>query len=233
MDAARTAFALRIETQFNNLADLLQVMLNMINKSQRNKLKLERMSSYSIEQQYANNQHNFDSPIGYPHRPPNLKLHTRRQSISVDNVQRPSISSNCSSPEINYLRVNCTNLPFRRHSDNAIEPPRILINQPNNSSSSVHLPTSNYNHQSNSNINASLSVGANQMPRRRHSSVNPTEVNKGASNAYNNFFNQATRTIATSANFAKVKYGPRPSVSIRGQRNDAHLHRPATTGNPS
>lgn len=172
-------------------------MLNMINKSQRNKLKLERMSSYSIEQQYASNQHNFDSPIGYPHRPPNLKLHARRQSISVDNVQRPSISSNCSSPEINYLRVNCTNLPFRRHSDNAIEPPRILINQPNNSSSSVHLPTSNYNHQSNSNINASLSVGANQMPRRRHSSVNPTEVNKGVSNAYNNFFNQAK-------NFAKV-----------------------------
>lgn len=157
------------------------------------------MSSYSIEQQYPN-QHNFDQPIGYPHRPPGLKIQTRRQSISVDNVQRQSISSNCSSPEINYLRVNCSNLPFRRHSDNAIEPPRILINQPNNSSTSVHLLTSNCNYQSNQSINAGLTVGSNsnQMPKRRHSSVNPTEVKevKGVSNAYN-FFNQAR-------NFAKV-----------------------------
>lgn len=170
-------------------------MLNIINKSQRNKLKLERMSSYSIEQQQYN-PYNFDQPVSNSHRPVGLKLHTRRQSISVDNVQRQSISSNCSSPEINYLRVSC-NLPLRRHSDNAIEPPRIILNQPNQTStSSIHI--SNYNnYQSNSSVNATgLSVSANQIPRRRHSSVNPQEVNKGVSNAYN-IFNQAR-------NFAKV-----------------------------
>lgn len=179
---------------FNNLADLLQVMLNIINKSQRNKLKLERMSSYSVENPYPCN---FDQPAysGYQHRPAGLKLQARRQSISVDNVQRPSISSNCSSPEINYLRVNC-NLPYRRHSDNAIEAPRILINHANNSSSSVHI-NANYNYQSNSNINSNLTLGANAMPKRRHSSVNPQEVKSVSSNVYN-FINQAR-------NFTKVR----------------------------
>lgn len=113
--------------------------------------------------------HNLDQPTGYPHRPPCLKLATRRQSISVDDVVKTTINSNASSPDLNFLTVQ-SNLPYRRHSDNAIEPPRILIG----SASPAYGSSSSL---SNSMIN---------LPRRRHSSVNPNEV-KGIS--YTNFFN--------------------------------------------
>lgn len=149
---------------------------------------MERMNSYSIEKYPL--QHNMDQPIGYPHRPPGLKLQTRRQSISVDNVPKTTaITSNCSSPDLNYLRVNCS-LPFRRHSDNAIEPPRIMINSNNNSSTGMlNNPTYSPFNGSNPNLSANL------IPKRRHSSVNPQEV-QGVTNAYS-FFN-------TARNFAKV-----------------------------
>jgi hypothetical protein len=172
------------------LAELLQEMLNHIHKSQRNKLKMERLSSYSMEKYPL--QHNMDQPIGYPHRPPCLKLQTRRQSISVDNVPKSTnLTSNCSSPDLNYLRVNC-NLPFRRHSDNAIEPPRILINSNANSSTGALNASGSYGSFNGSHLN----VNANLIPKRRHSSVNPQEV-KGV-NAFSIF--------ATARNFAKASF---------------------------
>ncbi|XP_015781451.1 SCY1-like protein 2 [Tetranychus urticae] len=153
--------------EFNTLADLLQEMLDQINRSQRNKLKLERMSTFSTEKYPL--QHNLDQPTGYPHRPPCLKLSTRRQSISVDDVLKTTtINSNASSPDLNLLRVQ-TNLPYRRHSDNAIEPPRILIASATPGYGSGTL---------------SKAGSMANLPRRRHSSVNPNEV-KGIS--YNFF----------------------------------------------
>ncbi|KAH9363292.1 hypothetical protein HPB48_006398 [Haemaphysalis longicornis] len=64
--------------------------------------------------------YNMEQPTGYPHRPPSLRLESRRTSISMDDVV-PS-----SSPDSNLLRVQAT-LPGRRHSDNTIQPPRILV----------------------------------------------------------------------------------------------------------
>lgn len=69
-----------------------------------------------------------DSPIGYPHRPPCLRLENRRTSISVDDViRRTNLDSGASSPDSNLLRVQA-NLPGRRHSDNTIQLPRIQVN---------------------------------------------------------------------------------------------------------
>ena len=71
---------------------------------------------------------NGDSPIGYPHRPPCLRLENRRTSISVDDViRRTNLDSGASSPDSNLLRVQAQ-LPGRRHSDNTIQLPRIQVN---------------------------------------------------------------------------------------------------------
>ena len=94
---------------------------------------------------------------GYPHRPPSLRLETRRTSISMDDVvRRTSIPvSVASSPDSNLLRVQA-HLPGRRHSDNTIQPPRILI--------APSSPTTSF----------SLSRGpsAANLNARRHSSIN-------------------------------------------------------------
>ncbi|XP_075741742.1 uncharacterized protein LOC142792334 isoform X3 [Rhipicephalus microplus] len=68
----------------------------------------------------------MEQPTGYPHRPPSLRLESRRTSISMDDVVRRTCSSASSSPDSNLLRVQAT-LPGRRHSDNTIQPPRILV----------------------------------------------------------------------------------------------------------
>lgn len=95
---------------------------------------------------------------GYPHRPPSLRLDCRRTSISMDDVVRRTSMSACSvasSPDSNLLRVQA-HLPGRRHSDNTIQPPRILI--------APSTPTTSY----------SLSRGpsAANLNARRHSSIN-------------------------------------------------------------
>ena len=98
-----------------------------------------------------------DSPIGYPHRPPCLRLENRRTSISVDDVVRRTIGSGASSPDSNLLRVQAQ-LPGRRHSDNTIQLPRIQVN-----SSS---PPTSYSRRS------SGPAGSSPIPRR-HSQGNP------------------------------------------------------------
>ena len=105
-------------------------------------------------------QHNIEQPIGYPHRPPSLRLESRRTSISMDDVVRRGTSASASSsPDSNLLRVQA-NLPGRRHSDNTIQPPRILV--------APSSPTSSY----------SLSRGpsASNLNMRRHSSVSPQDT---------------------------------------------------------
>ncbi|XP_022253725.1 SCY1-like protein 2 [Limulus polyphemus] len=137
--------------QFNCLVELLQEMLNYVGKSQKNKLKLEKLSMASMEN------HNIEQTTGYPHRPPCLRLESRRTSISMDDVIRQTCSSTSSSPDSNLLRVQAT-LPGRRHSDNTIQPPRILV-----------APSSPEN---------SLSRGpsAGNVQMRRHSSANPQDI---------------------------------------------------------
>ena len=103
-----------------------------------------------------------DSPIGYPHRPPGLRLENRRTSISVDDVvKRTTLGSGASSPDSNLLRVQA-NLPGRRHSDNTIQLPRIQVT---NSTS----PPSGYSRRS------SGPASSGPLPRR-HSQGNPPGV---------------------------------------------------------
>jgi hypothetical protein len=94
-------------------------------------------------------QHTIEQPIGYPHRPPSLRLESRRTSISMDDVvRRASSASASSSPDSNLLRVqanlpgilvapssptgsfslsrgpSATNLHMRRHSSVGPQDPR-------------------------------------------------------------------------------------------------------------
>lgn len=111
-----------------------------------------------------------DSPIGYPHRPPGLRLENRRTSISVDDVIKRTFGSGASSPDSNLLRVQA-NLPGRRHSDNTIQLPRIQVT---NSTS----PPSGYSRRS-SGPAATI---------RRHSQGNP---------GLQGYFQGITSSIAT------------------------------------
>ncbi|GBN15032.1 hypothetical protein AVEN_16307-1 [Araneus ventricosus] len=98
-------------------------MLEHVARSQRNKLKLEKLSIPSTE--ILPVQYSMEQTTGYPHRPPLLRLQSRRTSVSMDDVVRRT-SSASSSPDSNLLTVQ-GNLPGRRHSDNTIQPPRILV----------------------------------------------------------------------------------------------------------
>ncbi|XP_067120668.1 SCY1-like protein 2 isoform X3 [Centruroides vittatus] len=142
--------------QFTSLIELLEEMLQHVAKSQRNKLKLEKLSIPSTDMLPVQLQYSMEQSTGYPHRPPSLRLESRRTSISVDDVVRRTASSASSSPDSNLLRVQA-NLPGRRHSDNTIQPPRILI-----------APCS---------PEGTLSRGpsAGMLPVRRHSSVGPQD----------------------------------------------------------
>ncbi|XP_035223115.1 uncharacterized protein LOC118195885 isoform X1 [Stegodyphus dumicola] len=144
--------------QFTSLVELLREMLDHVARNQRNKLKLEKLSSTEIIPTTFTT--TAEQSASYPHRPPTLRLESRRQSISVDDVARRSSGTNggsafaeASSPDSNLLRVQAT-LPGRRHSDNTIQPPRILI-----------APSS---------PDGSYTPGNLQM--RRHSSVCPQDV---------------------------------------------------------
>ncbi|XP_035225576.1 SCY1-like protein 2, partial [Stegodyphus dumicola] len=114
--------ALKLD-QFTALVELLRDMLEHVARSQRNKLKLEKLSIPSTE--ILPVQYSMEQATGYPHRPPLLRLQSRRTSVSMDDVVRRS-SSASSSPDSNLLTVQ-GNLPGRRHSDNTIQPPRILV----------------------------------------------------------------------------------------------------------
>ncbi|XP_022244432.1 SCY1-like protein 2 [Limulus polyphemus] len=140
--------------QFTTLVELLQEMLEHVAKSQRNKLKLEKLSLPSTEKLTIPN--TMDQMTGYPHRPPALRLESRRTSISMDDVGRRACSAS-SSPDSNLLRVQA-NLPGRRHSDNTIQPPRIMI-----------APCS----PDSPNPTGATAPG---LQMRRHSSVNPHDT---------------------------------------------------------
>ncbi|XP_054169221.1 SCY1-like protein 2 [Oppia nitens] len=145
--------------EFNQLMELLTEMLEHVAKSQRNKIKLEKHIPSQEKVPPPPQQHTIEQPIGYPHRPPSLRLESRRTSISMDDVvRRTSSASASSSPDSNLLRVQA-NLPGRRHSDNTIQPPRILV--------APSSPTGSY----------SLSRGpsASNLHMRRHSSVGPQD----------------------------------------------------------
>jgi len=135
--------------QFTNLLEVLQEMLELIDRHQRNKLKLDNLSQASPErlrslrhQCSTDNMHtpNFNIPF--------VKVE-QRKTCSEENMIKTH-SSGPGSPDSNYLRV-AQSLAGRRSSDNGGargRPP----------SSSVHLSPA-----------TCLSVGS--LPTRRHSSI--------------------------------------------------------------
>ncbi|XP_022236737.1 uncharacterized protein LOC111084265, partial [Limulus polyphemus] len=70
--------------QFTRLVELLQEMLDHVSKSQKNKIKLEKLTAPSIEETPSN--HLVEQNTGYPQRPPSLRLDSRRTSISLEDV---------------------------------------------------------------------------------------------------------------------------------------------------
>ncbi|XP_076341084.1 SCY1-like protein 2 [Tachypleus tridentatus] len=156
--------------QFTTLVELLQEMLDHVSKSQKNKIKLEKLTTPSIEENPSNHlvDQNIGYPqrppsvvqnIGYPQRPPSLRLDSRRTSMSMEDViQEAFNNSTTSSPDSNLLRVQAA-LPGRRHSDNTIQPPRILV-----------APSSPESH-------LSRGPSAGNLQTRRHSSANTQDIN--------------------------------------------------------
>ncbi|GIY09544.1 SCY1-like protein 2 [Caerostris extrusa] len=78
--------------QFASLVKLLRDMLDHVARNQRNKLKLEKLSSTEIIPTTFSAI--AEQSASYPHRPPTLRLESRRQSISVDDVARRSSGAN-------------------------------------------------------------------------------------------------------------------------------------------
>ncbi|XP_022686618.1 SCY1-like protein 2 [Varroa jacobsoni] len=175
--------ALKLD-QFQELTQLCQEMLDAVSKNQRNKLKLDKLSLQPSSellpvhtQQMQMQFHAIEQPTGYPHRPPSLRLESRRTSISMDDVVRRTCSSASSSPDSNLLRVQAT-LPGRRHSDNTIQPPRILV-----------APCS-------PGTGSPLGYTSSGVPVRRHSSVGMHQQDS----RFSNFFASPKFQSPTTAN---------------------------------
>ncbi|XP_015792718.1 SCY1-like protein 2 isoform X2 [Tetranychus urticae] len=203
--------------EFSLLVKLLQEMLEHVARNQRNKLKLERLSMPSNDGMQLHR--NLDQPIGYPHRPPCLRLETRRTSISVDDVVRRTTSSGASSPDINLLQVQ-GNLPGRRHSDNTIQPPRILIAPSSPTGSGSMSRRSSF---------ANLHF-------RRHSSANPNDpkYNQSIFSAYSFKPSQGIDFFIPSLSNANRSPNHQSSSPVGGRRySTAAVFNQGTNSTPS
>ncbi|XP_033608206.1 SCY1-like protein 2 isoform X4 [Cryptotermes secundus] len=153
--------------QFTNLLEVLQEMLDHIDRNQRNKLKLDNLSLPSPERHRPlRHQYSSDNMHVPPFNIPNLRIEQRKTSSAEDMARKNSADSGVlggwwfgaspSSPDSNFLRVHNA-FPNRRLSDNALMmPPKIRI-APSCASSPGGTP------------------GGGGLPIRRHSSIGPQE----------------------------------------------------------
>lgn len=136
---------------------------------------------------------NFNQPTNplYPKRPPMLNLENRRKSLSQEDLN--SLNSSSSPDNNNFLTVASA---VRRHSDNAINIPKIKIalSSPTGSesrtisraSSSVNIATRKYSGLNPKEIKqltqrrySSINLhDLNNINRRRHSSINTNELKR-------------------------------------------------------
>ncbi|XP_053210382.1 uncharacterized protein LOC128394141 isoform X2 [Panonychus citri] len=227
--------------EFNFLSDLLQKMLNQITRNQRDKILPEKSNTQiSPSAEKVPIEINFNQPNNplYPQRPPTLKLESRRQSISVDDVS----CSDPSSPEnANLLGLPGSNLKGRRHSDNAINIPRIEIalssptTAENRSIARVNS-TSNLTSRRHSSINPTEITNLNQrrhssinlqdlqqFHRRRHSSINPHDIKRVAnkiSRAADDMLCSAVDSLESKTSQLKIDFNPVPMISpTKGRRS--------------
>ncbi|XP_021921574.1 SCY1-like protein 2 [Zootermopsis nevadensis] len=153
--------------QFTNLIEVLQEMLDHIDRNQRNKLKLDNLSLPSPERHRPlRHQYSSDNMHVPPFNIPNLRIEQRKTSSAEDMARKNSGDSGVlggwwfgaspSSPDSNFLRVHNA-FPNRRLSDNALMmPPKIRV-APSCASSPGGTP------------------GGGGLPIRRHSSIGPQE----------------------------------------------------------
>ena len=119
---------------------------------------------------------NFNQPTNplYPKRPPTLNFENRRKSLSQEDLN--SLSTSSSPDNNNFLTVASA---VRRHSDNAINIPKIEIallspTHSNNrtisrASSSVNIASRKYSGLNSNDIK--------QLSQRRYSSINLQDLN--------------------------------------------------------
>ncbi|XP_070509672.1 SCY1-like protein 2 [Chironomus tepperi] len=161
--------------QFMILLEVLQEMLDCIDRQQRNKLKLDNLSLPSPER-HRPLRHQFSSDNMHvpPFNIPNLRIDQRKTSSAEDMARKNSTGSirsgmlgswwfgGPSSPDSNYLRVANAAFPNRRLSDNTLMTPKIRI-APSCASSPGGTP-------------------GGALPIRRHSSIGPQERRSSAIN---------------------------------------------------
>ncbi|XP_037085326.1 SCY1-like protein 2 isoform X2 [Pollicipes pollicipes] len=187
--------------QFTSLLELLQEMLDTIDRNQRNKLKLDDLVLASPEHRRPSavslRHHNSSdymaaSPPAF--HIPNLRVEHRRKTNSAEDCSRKSSGSagSCpSSPDSNRLRVHSA-LIGRRLSDNELlNPPKIRVGSYSCGSST-----------------SDLRVGL--LPIRRHSSTCSNERR-------NSMFNLSPATSGSVPNTSLLT----PSGGSMGRRKSA------------
>ncbi|XP_067644511.1 SCY1-like protein 2 isoform X5 [Eurosta solidaginis] len=156
--------------QYCMLVEVLQEMLEQIDRQQRNKLKLDNLSIPSPERHRPlRHQFSSDNMNAPPFNIPNLRIDQRKTSSAEDMARKNSgvrlftgsgmlggwwFGCSPSSPDSNFLRV-ANAFPNRRLSDNTLMTPKIRI-APSCASSPGGTPGSG-------------------LPTRRHSSIGPQE----------------------------------------------------------
>ncbi|XP_023311083.1 SCY1-like protein 2 [Anoplophora glabripennis] len=149
--------------QFTILIEVLQEMLDQIDRNQRNKLKLDNLSLPSPERHRPlRHQYSSDNMHVPPFNIPNLRIEQRKTSSAEDMARKNStgmlggwwFGGSPSSPDSNFLRV-VNAFPNRRLSDNTLMTPKIRI-APSCASSPGGTP-------------------GGGLPIRRHSSIGPQE----------------------------------------------------------
>ncbi|XP_053676283.1 SCY1-like protein 2 [Anopheles nili] len=151
--------------QFMILLEVLQEMLDQIDRQQRNKLKLDNLSLPSPDRHRPlRHQFSSDNMNAQQFNIPNLRIDQRKTSSAEDMARKNSTGSGAlgswwfggspSSPDSNFLRV-VNAFPNRRLSDNTLMTPKIRI-APSCASSPGGTP-------------------GGGLPIRRHSSIGPQE----------------------------------------------------------
>ncbi|KAI5729876.1 hypothetical protein M8J76_007507 [Diaphorina citri] len=199
--------------QFTCLLEVLQEMLDQIDRNQRNKLKLDNMTLPSPERHRPlRHLYSSDNMHVPPFNIPNLRIEQRKTSSAEDMQRKNSTDSGIlggwwygispSSPDSNFLRVANALPNMRRLSDNTLMTPKIRI-APSCASSPGGTP-------------------GGGLPTRRHSSIGPQE-RRGSSSV-----NLSPPTLArsmiggsmpnTSSSVPFLSFGGGSMQSIRSRR---------------
>nr|XP_027196379.1 SCY1-like protein 2 [Dermatophagoides pteronyssinus] len=226
--------------EFNDLISLFNEMLTYIGKCQRNKLILEaniknqnQMTikipeiTESLKDNHSNHVHHQSRQTSSysPNRPPSLRLDSRRTSISMDDVVRRAslTASAASSPDSNLLRVQA-NLPGRRHSDNTIIPPRILVAPSTPTTTSFSLSRASSKNNLNSRRHSSI-VGLKEIKDAKNFIPNIPKISHNISN------NLGIESFLSSRSGSSRRYSAVPTFDKLNFSTSSSSHHKNTSSN--